>query len=94
LNDIAYALLSTSVFRIGVIIVHFSEKTTTFQLLAVFYKADLLNLKVVGDPEPEVAEDEEGDDLPARLLPSPAFLVDLLLLQVRDEEKLEVHLNP
>jgi hypothetical protein len=56
--------------------------------------ADLLNLEVVGDPESEVAEDEEGDDLSARLLPPPALLIDLLLLQVRDEEKLEVHLNP
>ncbi len=56
--------------------------------------ADLLNLEVVGDPEPEVAEDEEGDNLPARLLPPPALLINLLLLQVRDEEKLEVHLNP
>ncbi len=70
------------------------KKRRHFNSSLFFYKADLLNLEVVCDPEPEVAEDEEGDDLPARLLPPPALLLDLLLLQVRDEEKLEVHLNP
>ena len=48
-------------------------------------------LKIIGDPEAQVAEDEEGDNLSARLL-VVVLLVNLLLLQVGDEEQLEVHL--
>ena len=51
----------------------------------------LLYLKIIGDPEAQVAEDEEGDNLSARLL-VVVLLVNLLLLQVGDEEQLEVHL--
>jgi hypothetical protein len=51
-----------------------------------------LDLKIVGDPESQVAEDEEGEDLPARLLVL-VLLVNLLLLQVGDEEQLQVNLD-